>query len=345
MSKILIKATLATTLSLAFSVSAQAAGLWVFGDSLSDSGNNAIVFSTQGSPRTFSSSEATALGLPQTLTTPAPSSIPLVVTSNSSIPTFTYGSGTYSNGPVWASRFAASNGITLTPSLAGGTNYAYGGAVTGGSSAFPPSLTDQVNQAAAPVGANLPSSDLYVIAGGGNNIRAMASLIAGGANFNTTVQSGVQQFVLDVIGMLGTLESNGARADRIVVWSAPNLSVTPAAQAGGAQSVALADVIGQQMNLALLAALQATGQASLGVRYFDVYGLATQVPSGINTKDACAALAVCNPSQFLFYDGIHPTSYGHQTIADRFAAFVPVPGVAALMLIGLLGLGFFRRRS
>jgi phospholipase/lecithinase/hemolysin len=44
MKKTLIKATLATTLTLAFSVSAQAASIYFFGDSLSDTGNTSAKF-------------------------------------------------------------------------------------------------------------------------------------------------------------------------------------------------------------------------------------------------------------------------------------------------------------
>ena len=76
----------------------------VFGDSLSDNGNNA------------------AAGLFD------PSQ---VITGNSYVPTNTYAPGTYSNGPVWASDFAAMIGLPLLPSLAGGTDFALGGATTG----------------------------------------------------------------------------------------------------------------------------------------------------------------------------------------------------------------------
>ncbi len=43
-----------------------------------------------------------------------------------------YWEGRYSNGPVWVSRYSELIGVTEpTRSLAGGTNYAYGGAETG----------------------------------------------------------------------------------------------------------------------------------------------------------------------------------------------------------------------
>ena len=45
------------------------------------------------------------------------------------IPNNTYApAGTYSNGPVWVSYFASMIGVPLSPSLAGGNNFASGGA-------------------------------------------------------------------------------------------------------------------------------------------------------------------------------------------------------------------------
>jgi hypothetical protein len=52
---------------------------------------------------------------------------------NSYIPNAAYSSGTFSNGPVWASYAASALGVPLLPSaVAGGTNFAFGGATTGG---------------------------------------------------------------------------------------------------------------------------------------------------------------------------------------------------------------------
>src|SRR5215471_17330655 len=89
----------ATTHATAYSA------LYVFGDSLSDSGNNAIVF--------------------------APNTTPVPISGNDFIPTFPYASGRYTNGPVWAQDFAAGLGLGVSPSLLGGTNFAFGGARTG----------------------------------------------------------------------------------------------------------------------------------------------------------------------------------------------------------------------
>jgi outer membrane lipase/esterase len=45
----------------------------------------------------------------------------------------------------------------------------------------------------------------------------------------------------------------------------------------------------------------------------------------------------CDPSKFLFWDGIHPTSAGHLIIGDAMLALVPEPSSIALLLIAMLG--------
>src|SRR5688572_33150549 len=97
--------------------------LVVFGDSLSDAGNNAWMFDNVIGPPTR---------------TPVPISTPVF------IPTQPYDAARYSNGPVWVEQFAASLGMSATASLLGGTNSAFGGARTGpAGSSFPFSLVDQ----------------------------------------------------------------------------------------------------------------------------------------------------------------------------------------------------------
>jgi phospholipase/lecithinase/hemolysin len=137
--------------------------LFVFGDSLSDSGNNAIAL--------------------------APGVTPVPISGNSFIPTFPYASGHYTNDQVWAQILATSLGLSANPSLAGGTNYAFGGAETGPLTPnpfpgglvnpFPPSLQTQVAFFLAQRGPMIPSNALYVVEGGGQNARDALAAIAG----------------------------------------------------------------------------------------------------------------------------------------------------------------------
>ena len=152
-------------------------GLFIFGDSLSDPGNNAILLNPPPSP-------------PNNVTLPSD------ITGNSFIPTFPYApSYQYSNGNVWAYQFATMLGLPSAvagPVLGGGigSNFAFGGATTGpvnNVGSVPSLLTQAANFVAALGPASAPANALYVVAGGGNNAREAMTAIAGGADPTATI--------------------------------------------------------------------------------------------------------------------------------------------------------------
>src|SRR6478752_2291276 len=97
-----------------------------------------------------------------------------------------YWNGRFSNGPVYAETLATGLGLpALTNSASGGTDYAYGGALTTGSP-FPDSLVvkdvdDQVNQYTS--SHNGTANTLYVVFAGAND------LIDGQTNMSVPVNS------------------------------------------------------------------------------------------------------------------------------------------------------------
>lgn len=113
--------------------------LFIFGDSLSDSGN-------------------------------------LFTATLSLLPPPPYHEGRFSNGPVYAEVLADRLGLELLrPALLGGTNYAWGGALVGiDISAGPwviPSVRSQVAQFLASLeGNSVDPQALYIVSGGGNDI-------------------------------------------------------------------------------------------------------------------------------------------------------------------------------
>lgn len=172
-----------------------------FGDSVSDSGNVALALGT-------------AQRTPQT------------VTDNGYIPDRPYfPSGRFSNDPVWAENFAAKLGLTAAPSLAGGSNFAWAGARTGGSGHQVPTLTEQSQQFLASVGQVAPSGALYTIAELGNDARDALVALAMSLNPAQTVQ----QFGMDYAGHLGdvvdSLRSHGAQ--HFLVFDNVDLGVVP----------------------------------------------------------------------------------------------------------------------
>ena len=316
----------------AVSFGAQAIPLVVFGDSLSDTGNNRAALQ-----QAFGAAYA-----------PTPAS---AINSNSFIPSAPYVSGTYSNGDVWSDYLARRLGSVSgeTPSLLGGTNYAYGGARTGGAInngfPFPTNLVDQVNSYLGARAGIADSTALFVIAGGGNNARdtvdAAAAVAGAGGSPNSVIASGAAANAGYVVNMVNQLRSAGAQ--KIVVWDTPNLGATPAAIASGAAGVGLATAVSSTYNQFLISAL-----AGLPITLFDVYGQLPVLAANSafsNTTNACVFGSACTTgNDYLFYDGIHPSTTAHRLIADTLFAQVPVPGVAFLLAIGLVLMGAVSRR-
>jgi outer membrane lipase/esterase len=294
----------------------------VFGDSLSDNGNNA------------------SLGL----INPGQ-----VVTNNTYVPSSTYGSGVYSNGPVWASDVASSLGVPLLPSRLGGTDFAFGGATTGTVGPLP-NLLQQASLYLGSTGNVASPNALYVIAGGGNDARAALATIAAcgaGACLGPTVASTAASFAANIGTIVDQLQLAGAQ--HIVVWDTPNLGLAPAVVAAG--GAGLGTFLAASMNAALAGRLA----GEVGVSTFDIFGLGTSIalhPSVFgftNVTDACGAAVGANCDSYAYWDGIHPTEAAHMVIADAFLAVaaVPEPSTWAMMILGFAGVGFmiYRRRS
>lgn len=315
--------------------------LYVFGDSLSDGGNNALF--------------AKAL-------TGFENGVPQSISGNSYIPALPYvpqagwnnasGFATYSNGNTWATDLAAQLGVSGLPSVAGGTNYAFGGARTeidGTFFGFPPSLSTQVDRALYDAGGTLDSAALYVVAGGGNDARDVLGQVTATMTlpeidilfFNAAVQ-----FAFAIDTMLDKLQAAGAKD--IVVWNVPNLGLAPAVTAQGPMAAFLGSALTAAMNSALELAMQDETDVSI----FDLFGLVTAVNANpgayglVNTHDACgAAISQCDPSTALFWDGIHPSAAGHLLLAKAMAAqLIPEPGSVWLVMVALVGLGRVMRR-
>ena len=293
----------------------------MFGDSVSDSGNVAL-----------------AVG--------APGGVPQAVTGNTYIPDLPYApSGTYSNGPVWVQQFASMLGLPAAPSLAGGTDFAWAGARTGGADVPVPTLTTQASQFLGATGGVAPSSALYVVAEVGNDARDALMAIAGGADPATTIQHAATSYAADLDQIVGSLRQAGAQ--HFLVFDNMNLGLVPAVAALGPDAAGLASILTSTMNQALEAELA----GDQGVTLFDTYGFMTGIvthPGDFgfsNATDACGAQVAADCSQYVFWDGLHPTAATHALIADAaFAASVPEPQPLALLLAGTAGLIVIARR-
>jgi outer membrane lipase/esterase len=331
---------LAATLDTA--TGATISNLYIFGDSLSDPGNNAIRFNSTASP-------------PFNVTQQSD------ITGNTFIPINPYATSyQYTNGNVWAYQFATLLGLPSAvagPVLGGspGANYASAGAATGplNNPGPVPSLLTQTEAFVASLGPDpAPTNALYVVAGGGNNARAAMTAILSGSNAEATIVATAVQFAADIGSIVDTLQAKGA--ENIVVWDAPNLGLSPAITANGQPAVYLATTLTQSMNAALAARLA----SETDVRTFGFFDLITSVnadPSAYgltNVSDAGGAIPNADVSTFLCWDGIHPTAAGHAILAQSMYTFtVSVPEIdpagassVVALVVGCLSLIKRRRR-
>lgn len=316
--------------------------MFVFGDSLSDTGNNAalIGFTVPGAA---------------------------VVTSNSAYSKIPYsGYGTYSNGPVWATTVANALGVSATPSVLGGTNFAFGGAQTSldgtdGPGGYPFSMTKQVSMFMQATGGHAASDALYVVAGGGNDVRHALESIAAlpltptySADIQAIVTSTAMGYGAGVAGIVDSLQAVGAQ--HFLVWNTPDFGLTPSALSEGPAAAGLATALSAAMNQSL--AFNLRGEGADVVR-FDVFSFLQNTVANANAlglsnvTDACANVAkACSAdvANALFWDAIHPTARGHELLAGGVlttlaAAAVPEPSTYALLAAGLLVLAWRKRAA
>ena len=312
-------------------LAAPISALYVFGDSLSDTGN-------------FSAAVAQAIPGPGP-TVPAPP----------------YAAGRASNGMLAVEYLAAALGLPVNPAALGGTNYAFIGAATGNvpNPAAPGTFVDNVSQTLTPpldfgpTGMATAQLPLFSVRPGALPIDPSALFfIWGGANdlFISPTDDTATAAAENIQDMVWALYAGGARRFFI-----PNLpGIVPNATTF---NTALADTL---VNPGLLPGIE--------IIQFDTFGFCNgiaQNPAAFgftNLSDPCfvptpafpgapvlplglsPGTTCTTPDQYLLWDAVHPTAAAHRQLGLAFAqAAAPVPEPVTLALVGL-GLAALARR-
>jgi phospholipase/lecithinase/hemolysin len=142
-------------------------------------------------------------------------------------PPFQFSAGVFSNGPIWVQDLGKALGLPVTPSFAGGNDYAVGGAITGDTyftvpggapggtvtpflTAGPGDLPSQVD-ASLSSNPSAPSSALYTLSIGANDL--FAALTAAGDHQINAIQAGQIAYsaAQNVAAEVGDLKAAGAK--------------------------------------------------------------------------------------------------------------------------------------
>jgi phospholipase/lecithinase/hemolysin len=280
----------------------------VFGTSLSDSGNAFALVGDANTPPDFDLN-------------------PLLIPSAP----YAKGGHHFSNGATWVEQLARPMGLagSVRPALAssdpGALNFAVG-AARAREDGLNYNLSRQVTDFLQQSGSVAPSDALYVIEMGSNDVRDAFQVFAGGGD-GSGILLEANASIANTIQAL-----YGAGARRFLVWTSPNVGLTPAIRSLGPAAIGLATSLTEAFNGGLDGVL---GQLSVilpgsTIRQLDAFTLLDDAVAhpelyGLtNVTTACVTpneqpFTCRQPDGFLFWDGIHPTAAGHAIVAREAA--------------------------
>lgn len=253
-------------------------------------------------------------------------------------------------GKTSAELVADGLGLPATASLAGGTDYAFGGAgLVNNVAAGVPTLPQQWQAYMAASGGVADSNALYQVWGGANDIFYLT-----GTTTNTTALTvGTLTAAQTEVGLLGQMQANGA--NYVVVYNLPDLGKTPSALASGTAASAGATQLAVLYNSTLSSGLTQLSNNGLNVVPVNTYALINEVVANpskygfANVTDAACGLTSssvqCGPQgaglpysyapgtdqSYLFADGVHPTAAAHQMLSQVVLSELAAPGQISLL--------------
>jgi len=273
--------------------------------------------------------------------------------------------GRFSNGYNFADYLSTSLvGTLATPALLGGTNFAVGGATTAPVPGTIPGLTspsfvEQVGLYGTLVGEPIPSDALVLVTFSGNDVRSTINM-GGMVTFTDAATS--------LTTGLNLLYASGAR--NFLITGSPDIGLLPrSVQDVGAIPGRLDELTSRSQEISSLFAQTSAafaGQTGANVEFFDLFGFehavradpaAYGLPADLDLTTPCQVInggipQLSNCTKSLYFDKVHPTTVVHQAIANALVAqlsgspaAVPEPATWLMMIAGFGVLGIRLRRA
>jgi len=232
-----------------------------------------------------------------------------------------YFEGRFSDGPVWNEYLAGMLDMELEPQ----NQYALGGSLTGDmnlNSVAPsfilPGMEQQVDQVLADGRrGRVDPRALYAVWAGANDFFAWVA--SGNPDPNPMIEAGVTNTVSAIADL------SDAGAHNFVVFNLPDLGKTPTARALGPSLSGTLSFLCNAYNEQLELQLEALEQSRRRIHIIrvDAFALINHMVSDpelfgfTNVSEAATAnLPGANPDEYLFWDGVHPTTAAHGYVAD-----------------------------
>ncbi|MDP4529805.1 SGNH/GDSL hydrolase family protein [Alkalimonas delamerensis] len=271
-----------------------------------------------------------------------------------------YGSnGRFSNGDLWHEFMADDLGLSTSHSRGGGNNFAHGGARVNNDTGFSAGLLWQWdNYQSRFGGAVMDPAALYVVWAGGNDMRDLVG--------STAPLMTIASIMGNYQAMLTEMILGGAST--LLVPNLPDLGSIPEFRAGvnSDSGNEVSTLWNQALQLMLLNLANQYQVDIFMLDVFSIFNAILADPASegfVNTTDECRSLtgnvftrrevSCADAHTYVFWDEIHPTSRAHQVLGREATALlasgqtvnfqVPAPATVLLLLAGLVVIRLRRR--
>jgi outer membrane lipase/esterase len=277
---------------------------------------------------------------------------------------YSFGAGSFTTNPddVWVQLVAEAFGLSSTPSMAGGSNYAWGGAPTSFSvpgvpvplfcvpTSLPCQSAEQQIAAAGPVDPNA----LYTYFADANDIFNYVGYVGAGYISSAQAQAYTGASAMNQVRQIAGLQAAGAKT--IVVLNLPDIGLAPnftnavlfPGQATPANSAALSG-LSFINNTTLNAGIATLADGIVPINVYAMFNEILADPSSYgftNTNSTACDLALsggsslfCTPAAYrspdanetyVFADGVHPSGATHRMLASVVVSTLKAPGQVSM---------------